>query len=71
MKNVKIIQSDYDQALYFLINENLLGYILFDEVIYIPLGGSKYSDMELFNYIDNKLMNLRPVNSQVCIFGDM
>ena len=71
VQHVKIIQSDCESVLWFHISENLLGYTLFGGVIYIPPEGSKYSDIELFDQIENELIELKRTNSQICIFGDM
>jgi exonuclease III len=68
-KHVKIIETDSEFTLWFKISSKVAGYELLCCNVYIPPENSSYSDINMFNTIEEEFVSVHN-EEVVCFFGD-
>ena len=70
-RHFQLIECASDFYLFFQIDCGLLGKKVLLGVVYIPRDNSKYSSVEHFNEIENRVVKLRYDEMPICIIGDV
>lgn len=70
-KLVTIHQSDDDFSLWFTLNDQMGHSIALFCIAYIPPENTKYSNIDMFDMLENQLLAFNEFNSNFCLLGDL
>ena len=68
--SIKILDPTNDYCLWFKVDQSIVKSDIIFGVIYIPPEGSPYSDSEIFDNIENDILNLTVDSQNICLMGD-
>ena len=70
-EHVKILKSTSENVLWFTVNSSLLHDSVLFGAVYIPPESSSYSNISIFDSIENDILTLNSENShKICLIGD-
>ena len=70
-EHVKILNSSSENVLWFTVNNSLFHELVLFGTIYIPPESSSYSNISIFDSIENDIISLNPENNhKICLLGD-
>jgi len=68
--SIKILDPTNEYCLWFKVDQSIVKSDIIFGVIYIPPEGSPYSDSEIFDNIENDILNLTVDSQNICLMGD-
>lgn len=72
--HVKVVDTDYNNSLWLLIDDTVIGFKFLLGIVYIPPESSNYSNINLFDSLEDEIISLSTTPNNripVCICGDL